>query len=178
MKKKIKKEKTLMHSISFNLNGKDVSCEVKGSTVLLDVLRNIFEIKGTKPGCREGECGACTVLMNGTPVNSCLYLAINAEGKKITTIEGLTKEDGSLDIVQHELVQNGAVQCGFCTSGMAMSIKGLMNQHEKPHRHTGKSKSPNREEIKKHLEGNLCRCTGYVKIVDAAEKLFAKEEQR
>ncbi len=166
------------HKISFKLNSKDVSCDVKASAVLMDVIRDVLELKGTKPGCREGECGACTVLINGSPINSCLFLAINAEGKKITTIEGLTKEDGSLDIVQHELVQHGAVQCGFCTSGMAMSIKGLMNQHEKSNRGAGKNKKgqPSREEIKKHLEGNLCRCTGYVKIIDATEKLFVKEK--
>ncbi len=173
MVQKIKKENGSLHKISFVLNGKKVSCEVKPSAVLLDVIRDVFELKGTKPGCNEGECGACTVLMNGAPINSCLFLAVNANGKEITTIEGLTKSDGSLDEVQHALVQNGAVQCGFCTSGMAMSIKGLMNRYENSHKTTGKAKSeiPTRDEIKKWLEGNLCRCTGYVKIIDAVEKI-------
>lgn len=174
MSKKIKKKSNSLQKISFVLNGKKVSCEVKSSAVLLDVVRDAFELKGTKPGCNEGECGACTVLINGSPINSCLFLAVNANGKEVTTIEGLTKEDGALDIVQKSLVENGAVQCGFCTSGMAMSIKGLMNQYEKSHHIPGEEKSeiPSRDEIKKWLEGNLCRCTGYVKIIDAAEKIL------
>ncbi|MCC6601441.1 MAG: 2Fe-2S iron-sulfur cluster binding domain-containing protein, partial [Crocinitomicaceae bacterium] len=122
MRKKTAKNNSF-HKISFLLNGKNVSCEVKASAVLLDIIRDRFELKGTKPGCNEGECGACTVLLNGAPVNSCLFLAVNANGKEITTIEGLTKPDGSLDEVQEALVHNGAVQCVFCTSGMAMAIK-------------------------------------------------------
>ncbi len=181
MKEQLKNNKTKMevlHEISFTLNEKKVSCKIKASTVLLDLIRDFFELKGTKPGCNEGECGACTVLVNGAPVNSCLFLAVNANGKNITTIEGLTNSDGSLHPVQESLVQHGAVQCGFCTSGMAMSIKALMNQYENSQHVPGEIRSefPTRDEIKKYLEGNLCRCTGYVKIVDAAEKLFAKED--
>lgn len=181
MKKQAKKEiKTVsaLHTVTFSLNGKPVSCEIKPSSVLLDVIRDIFNLKGTKPGCHEGECGACTVLVDDAPVNSCLFLAVNANGKKITTIEGLSKADGTLDPVQEALVQNGAVQCGFCTSGMAMSIKALVNHYENPKLIQGgmRNTSPTREEIKKWLEGNLCRCTGYVKIIDAAEKLLANEE--
>ncbi|HLG35473.1 MAG TPA: 2Fe-2S iron-sulfur cluster-binding protein, partial [Bacteroidia bacterium] len=123
MKKKVKAEKNNLHKITFTLNGKKVSCEVKAPSVLLEVIRDVFELKGTKPGCNEGECGACTVLVNDAPINSCLYLTVNADGKNITTIEGLTKDDSSLDEVQESLVQNGAVQCGFCTSGMAMMMK-------------------------------------------------------
>jgi len=164
--KKSKTKITQLHEISFTLNGKKVSCGVKPSAVLLDVIRDVFELKGTKPGCNEGECGACTVLVNDAPINSCLFLAVNVNGKNITTIEGLQKEDGSLDEVQDSLVQNGAVQCGFCTSGMAINIKSMQNKFKK-----GK-KEFSREEIKKHLEGNLCRCTGYVKIIEAAEKLL------
>lgn len=178
MKKQLKKNKTeTLHDISFTLNEKKVSCKVKSSTILLDLIRDVFELKGTKPGCHEGECGACTVLVDDAPVNSCLYLAVNANGKNITTIEGLTKSDGTLHPVQESLVHHGAVQCGFCTSGMAMSIKALMNQYENTQHVPGEIRraSPTREEIKKHLEGNLCRCTGYVKIIDAAENLFAKE---
>lgn len=181
MKKDLKKVKTkaeTFHEISFRLNEKKVSCKIKSSTILLDLTRDVFELKGTKSGCNEGECGACTVLVNDAPVNSCLFLAVNAEGKNITTIEGLTKIDGSLHPVQESLVAHGAVQCGFCTSGMAMSIKALMNQRENSYHVPGEIKYelPSRDEIKKHLEGNLCRCTGYVKIVDAAEALFKQEE--
>ena len=179
MKKTAKQNKTeILHEINFTLNGKKVSCNIKASVVLLDLIRDNFELKGTKPGCYEGECGACTVLINEAPVNSCLFLAVNANVKNITTIEGLTKKDGSLHPIQESLIEHGAVQCGFCTSGIAMSIKALMNQYENAHHVPGEIKHdlPTREEIKKHLEGNLCRCTGYVKIVEAAEKLFAKED--
>ncbi|MEI6489836.1 MAG: (2Fe-2S)-binding protein [Bacteroidota bacterium] len=175
--KKEKTKKEMMHEITFFLNEKEVTCKVKPATVLLDLIRDGFELKGTKPGCHEGECGACTVLVNDAPVNSCLFLAVNANGKRITTIEGLTNKDGSLHAVQEVLVESGAVQCGFCTSGMAMSIKAMLHQYESGHHVPGESLKnlPDREEIKKYLEGNLCRCTGYVKIIDAAEKLFAKE---
>ena len=178
MKKKAKSENNHLHKIIFTLNGKKVSCEVKPSAVLLDVIRDVFEMKGTKPGCNEGECGACTVLVNDAPVNSCLFLAINSHGKNIQTVEGLANEDGTFHAVQDALVQNGAVQCGFCTSGMAMSLKALLNKYEKSQLVSGEVKNeiPSRDEIKKWLEGNLCRCTGYVKIIDAAEKLFSKEE--
>ncbi|TAL59759.1 MAG: (2Fe-2S)-binding protein [Bacteroidetes bacterium] len=177
MKKERKKEK-ILHEISFMLNAKQVICEIESSAVLLDVIRDQFELKGTKPGCHEGECGACTVLVDDAPVNSCIFLAVNANGKNITTIEGLMKPDGTLDVVQDALVQNGAVQCGFCTSGMAMSIKALLLRYERAHHVPGEMRkdTPTRDEIKKWLEGNLCRCTGYVKIIDAAEKLFSNEE--
>lgn len=168
-----------LHDISFIINGVDVCCSIKSSTVLLDLIRDHFELKGTKPGCYEGECGACTVLVDDMPVNSCLFLAVNANGKNITTIEGLVHTDGSLHPVQESLVSSGAVQCGFCTSGMAMSIKAMVEQYERLGHVPGAAREglPDREDIKKYLEGNLCRCTGYVKIIDAAEKLFIKEEQ-
>ncbi|MCX6290264.1 MAG: (2Fe-2S)-binding protein [Bacteroidetes bacterium] len=176
--KKVKSVQYPQHEISFILNGKKVSCKTKGSAVLLDVIRDVFELKGTKPGCHEGECGACTVLVDNVPVNSCLFLAVNADGKNILTVEGLLHADGTLDPVQESLVQNGAVQCGFCSSGMAMSLKALVHQYENAHPVAGEIKKgiPSRDEIKKHLEGNLCRCTGYVKILDAAEKLFLNNE--
>ena len=175
MKKK-EKESISLHKIAFRLNGTSVSCMVKPSAVLLDVIRDVFELKGTKPGCNEGECGACTVLINDAPVNSCLFLAVNAANKEITTIEGLTSPHGKLHAVQEALVRNGAVQCGFCTSGMAMAIKGLQIHYEDLDKTNGKNKIPSRVEIKKWLEGNLCRCTGYVKIIDAAENLLERNE--
>lgn len=166
--------KHTQHHIQFKLNGNNTELAVHASDTLLTVLRDRLELKGTKPGCHEGECGACTVLIDGAPVNSCLYLAVNANGKEVTTIEGLQHADGKLDPVQESLVNNGAVQCGFCTSGMAMAIKGLVNEYEHKHQVPGtrKFENPSRDEIKKWLEGNLCRCTGYVKIIDAAETLF------
>lgn len=182
MKKQLKKgqpKEEMLHEISFFLNDKKVSCKIKASTLLLDLIRDFFGFKGTKPGCYEGECGACTVLINGSPINSCLYLAVNADGKNIMTIEGLMQQDGTLHPVQESLVESGAVQCGFCTSGMAMSIKALLNQYENAQHVPGEifAQLPDRNEIKKHLEGNLCRCTGYVKIVDAVENLFSKIDQ-
>jgi aerobic carbon-monoxide dehydrogenase small subunit len=170
---------TVLHEISFLLNDRNVSCKIRPATVLLDLIRDHFQLKGTKPGCYEGECGACTVLVNGAPVNSCLFPAVNANGKQITTIEGLVNRDGSLHPVQESLIEHGAIQCGFCTSGMAMSIKALMGQYENSHHVPGdiRTQIPSRDEIKKYLEGNLCRCTGYVKIIDAAENLFAKEDE-
>jgi carbon-monoxide dehydrogenase small subunit len=154
--------------LSFILNGKSVAAQVVPGTTLLDFIRDELGLKGTKPGCNEGECGACTVLIDGKPVNACLYFAHNAAGKEVTTIEGLGSESGALNAVQSALMAHGAVQCGFCTSGMAMNIEALHREF----RATGNP--PTREEIKKWIEGNLCRCTGYVKIIDAAESLFQK----
>lgn len=155
-------------NIHFILNGKPITCEIHPALTVLELLRETLALKGTKPGCHEGECGACTVLINGAPINSCLYLAVNIQGKDVLTIEGLMKEDGSLDPVQKAMVDHGAVQCGFCTSGMVMNIKALQD-------YANKYQSEfSREEVMKWLEGNLCRCTGYVKIIDAAESLIPK----
>lgn len=164
--------------ISFLINKKPVKIVVNASAILLDVIREELGLKGTKPGCNEGECGACTVLINGNAVNSCLYLAVNANGKEITTIEGLLKNDGTLDEVQEAMIENGAVQCGFCTSGMVLSIKALENLYNNHNNVQGAlaSGKPSRDEIKKWLEGNLCRCTGYIKIIDAAEKILMQGE--
>ncbi len=156
--------------IVFTLNGAQVSKDIKPSLLLIDLLRNELFLKGTKPGCLEGECGACTVLVDGDAINSCLYPALNINGKEVTTIEGLSKLNGEnlLDPVQEAIIKCGAVQCGFCTSGMVMSIRAFVDECKSAN-HT-----PGREEIKHSLEGNLCRCTGYTKIVDAVEWLCNK----
>lgn len=155
--------------IGFVVNGKEVEVVINSAATLLEVLRDVLELKGTKPGCNEGECGACTVLIDDKPVNSCLFFATRADGCRITTIEGLASDNGALHVVQEALIAHGAVQCGFCTSGMALNIEALQRHY----RNTGTSPTP--EEIKKWIEGNLCRCTGYVKIVDAAQSLFNKK---
>ncbi|MCC7302690.1 MAG: (2Fe-2S)-binding protein [Bacteroidia bacterium] len=171
---KVKQEESV--SLSLTVNGNRHVLKVRPAALLLDVLRDVLKLKGTKPGCHEGECGACTVLVNDIPVNSCLYLAVRAEGKKITTVEGLTGPGGALSAVQNALVEEGAVQCGFCTPGMAISMQALLNTHKSRKKSGRGTKSLSRDDIKKHFEGNLCRCTGYVKIIDAAEKLLAQSE--
>lgn len=152
-----------MSMLKFIVNGKMKEIEVDPATRLLDLLRDKFNFTGTKEGCGEGECGACTVIIDGLAVNACLVLAGQAVGKEITTIEGLNI-NGELDRLQNAFVQAGAVQCGFCTPGMIMSAKALLDKN--PH--------PTVEEIKVGMSGNLCRCTGYKKIVDAV--LYAARE--
>ncbi|MBI3142942.1 MAG: (2Fe-2S)-binding protein [Bacteroidetes bacterium] len=152
--------------VRFTLNGQDVDCTIAPMQMLLHLLRDHFLLKGTKPGCEEGECGACTILVNDMPVNACLYLAANAEGKRVWTIEGLGNGQDGLDEVQKQLVAHGAVQCGFCSPGMAMAIKGMQLFQQRT------QQVLDRAAIQKWLEGNLCRCTGYVHIVDAAERLL------
>ena len=141
----------------FTLNGEEVRVEVDPAWTLLYVLRDVLELTGTKFGCGYGECGACTVIIEGQAVNSCLLPALEAEGRSVTTIEGLAAKDGQLHPLQKAFVEHGAVQCGFCTPGMIMSAKALLD--EKQH--------PTEDEIKEGIAGNLCRCTGYVKIIDA-----------
>jgi carbon-monoxide dehydrogenase small subunit len=155
-------------NIVFRINEKQMEKEIHPSLLLIDFIRDELSLKGTKPGCLEGECGACTVLVNGNAVNSCLYLAINIHGKEVITIEGLplTDKDSVLDPVQEAMIKHGAIQCGFCTPGMVMSIKAFQKQCEE------KKVIPSSNEIKKSLEGNLCRCTGYTKIIEAVESLF------
>jgi len=145
--------------ITLNVNGKDYPLEVKPNEILLNVLRDRLGLMGTKYGCGIGECGACTVLLDGKAVLSCQTLAFTAEGKRITTIEGL-EQDGELDPLQQAFIDEGAVQCGYCTPGMILSAKALLD--EKP--------DPSTEEIKQAIRGNLCRCTGYTNIVRAIKK--------
>jgi aerobic carbon-monoxide dehydrogenase small subunit len=131
----------------------------RSSVTLLDVLRQDLNLKGTKRGCNQGHCGASTVILDGKAVNACLVLAVQADGKKITTIEGLSS-GGKLHPLQEAFVEEGAVQCGFCTPGMILSAKSLLDDKS----------NPSEEEIREALSGNLCRCTGYVKIVKAVRK--------
>ena len=114
--------------ITFKINGKTITHNVKSSLLLIDLIRDIMKLKGTKPGCLEGECGACSVIIDGKAINSCMYLAINAHGKEIITIEGLRNKDNTLDDVQEKMLEHGAVQCGFCTSGMVMTTKAYSDK--------------------------------------------------
>ena len=142
--------------LSMTVKGDPVDAAVAPSATLLEVLRDQLGLYGVKEGCSEGVCGACTVLMDGRPVRSCITLALEAEGASITTIEGVT-QDGTLDPVQEAFIANGAVQCGFCTPGMVLSAVWLLETRPKP----------SREEIRTGIAGNLCRCSGYRKIIDA-----------
>ena len=150
----------MKRSISFTLNGRGISAEVESNMMLLQVLRDIFQLTGAKEGCGKGECGACTVLIDGISVNSCIYPAFEVEGKSVTTMEGLVGEGNKLHPIQEAFVENGAVQCGFCTPGMILSAKALLDENPQP----------DEEEIREGIAGNLCRCTGYVQIIDSIRK--------
>ncbi len=150
-------------TIGFTINGRREKVEIPTSLLLIDLLRDVLKLKGTKPGCREGECGACTLLIDGKAINSCLYPAVNIDGKNITTIEGLSSPVNPLHPAQQKMIEHGAIQCGFCSCGIVMTAIALGDECKDA------GLRPNRDEIKKGLEGHLCRCTGYVKIVDAVE---------
>jgi aerobic-type carbon monoxide dehydrogenase small subunit (CoxS/CutS family) len=152
--------------LSFTLNGKAVNVAVDPSTLLVDLLRESFGLTGTKVGCREGECGACTVLVDGQAYNSCLMPVLKVQGREVTTIEGLQKPDGSLDPLQEAFMDAGAAQCGFCTPGMIMNAKALLSSNPNPDEH----------EIRKALSGVLCRCTGYRKIVEAVKNVASAKQ--
>jgi aerobic carbon-monoxide dehydrogenase small subunit len=157
-------------TVSFVLNGFEVTAEVKGSMRLLDLLRGPLGMTGTKGGCGEGECGACTVIVDGLAVNSCLYPAAEIDGKNVITIEGLRTSDNTLSVIQQAFVDAAGIQCGFCTPGMIMSAKALLDDNP----------DPTDGDICDALAGNLCRCTGYVQIIDsvrlAAERLKKNHE--
>jgi carbon-monoxide dehydrogenase small subunit len=144
-------------SITLQINGEEKRIETDPCRRLLDVLRDDFDLCGTKEGCGLGECGACTVLLDGEPVNSCLVLVGAVDGRAIVTIEGLGGLDGALHPVQKAFVEAGAVQCGFCTPGLVMNASAFVEKHD--------FAPP--EAIRKHIAGNLCRCTGYTKIIEA-----------
>jgi len=148
-----------MRTLKFILNGDPTEIGVKDGETLLEVLRNRLGLTGTKQGCDQGECGSCTVLIDGQPVLSCLILAIRVENRQVTTIEGLA-EGGKLHPVQVAFHEGGAIQCGFCTPGMVLTAKALLDRN--PY--------PTRNEIRTALSGNICRCTGYTKIVEAVER--------
>jgi carbon-monoxide dehydrogenase small subunit len=150
--------------VNFELNGADVYVEAPATMTLLDMLRVELGVKSVKKGCEQGECGACTVLLDGSPVTSCLILAPQVEGRRVCTIEGLV-DNPLLKELREAFMENGAVQCGFCTPGMLLSAYALLRDN----RH------PSEEEVKTAIEGNICRCTGYVAIIeailDAAERI-------
>ena len=155
----------MKHKIILRVNGKTHELSVKAHWTLLDVLRNELKLKGTKKGCETGECGMCTIILDGKAVNSCLILAMQAEGKDIVTIEGLT-DSGALNPIQEAFIDSGAVACGYCTPGLIMSAKALLD--ERP--------NPSEEDVREAIAGNLCRCLGYTKNVRAI--LLASERMR
>ncbi len=147
-----------MHTINININGHKESLEVSSNLTLLHMIREELALTGTKNGCEAGECGACTVIVNDEPVNSCMVLAIECDGADILTIEGLTAS-GELNKLQKSFMKLNAIQCGFCTPGMLLSAYALLQRHP----------NPTKSEIKEALVGNLCRCTGYERIIQAVQ---------
>lgn len=161
----------MKQSIILRINGFEEEVVIEPWWTLSRVLREELGFIGTKEGCSNGDCGSCTVLIDGEAVKSCLYLAMKARGKEIETIEGLHGEDGELHILQDSFIEKFAVQCGYCTPGMIMSSKAMLD----------KNPNPTEEEVRAGLSGNICRCTGYTKIVDAvmdaADKMKKEQEQ-
>lgn len=155
-----------MSTITLTINEQEYTVEIDGNMRLLDLLRDKLGLVGTMEGCGEGECGACTVIMDGETVNSCLVMAFQANGAHITTIEGL-EVNGKLHPVQQAFMDEGAVQCGFCIPGMVLSTKAVID----------KNPNPTREEFREGISGNLCRCTGYNKALDAGEKALKYIEE-
>ncbi|HEX9909383.1 MAG TPA: (2Fe-2S)-binding protein [Desulfatiglandales bacterium] len=153
----------MKYPLTLKVNGEVYDLEVPANRTLLDVIREECGLKGTKQGCGNGECGACTVLLEGEPVNACLILAMQADGKSVVTIEALSK-DGGIHPIQEAFINHGAIQCGFCTPGMILSVKALLDRNPEPQE----------VEIREALAGNFCRCTGYQKIVEAVQSLAGK----
>jgi carbon-monoxide dehydrogenase small subunit len=152
------------HRITLTINGETELVDVPSNLTLLQMLREKLALTGTKNGCAAGECGACTVMLNGEPVNSCMVLAVECDGASIVTVEGLA-DDGRLDPVQEAIVEQGGVQCGFCTPGILISARALLNRN--PH--------PGDAEIREALVGNLCRCTGYLRIIEAVKSAGSQD---
>jgi carbon-monoxide dehydrogenase small subunit len=143
--------------IQLKVNGLAYKKEVEPRRTLLELIREDLELTGAKEGCGLGECGTCTVLLDGKPIKSCITLAVQANGREVTTIEGIESPDGALHPIQQAFIDHGAIQCGFCTPGMVLSAKALLDENPKP----------TEMEVKQAIAGNLCRCTGYQKIVEA-----------
>jgi len=152
--------------INCQVNGENTCRQVDPTMTLLQFLNTELKLFGTKEGCGEGECGACTVIMDGRPVNSCLILAIEAEGSVITTVEGLA-QGREISILQQEFINHDALQCGFCTPGMLMSARALLDREC----------NPNEEQIREALAGNICRCTGYIPIIEAVKATAERERK-
>ena len=153
--------------LEFELNGNRVEASVNPWDRLIDLIRGPLGLTGTKEGCGEGECGACTVIVDGLAVNSCLFPAPEVDGKRVTTIEGLQSGDGELSPLQQAFVDGGGIQCGFCTPGMILSATALL----------GRNPDPSEAEVREALVGNLCRCTGYVQIFEAIKSAAASMRQ-
>jgi len=159
----------MKQTIGFRVNGDPVTVEVHPHWTLLRVLREELELTGVKQGCGEGECGACTVLVDGNPINSCIYPILEVEGKEVLTIEGLSAKDNTLHPIQQAFLEKAGVQCGFCTPGMILSAKALLDQNPRP----------TEAQIRHAIAGNMCRCTGYVQIVESvqyAAEIMAKKD--
>ncbi len=152
------------HRITLTVNGVMELVDVPSNMTLLQMLREKLGLTGTKNGCASGECGACTVMLNGEPVNSCMVLAVECDGADVVTVEGLAK-NGQLDPLQEAMIETGGVQCGFCTPGILISSRALLNRKPKP----------TEFEIREAISGNLCRCTGYNRIVEAVKKVAGTE---
>jgi carbon-monoxide dehydrogenase small subunit len=153
------------HKINVKINGGLEQVEVPSNMTLLSMLREKLAITGTKNGCAAGECGACTILMNGEPVNSCMVLAVEADGAELITVEGLAHE-GELEVIQQTIIDKGGVQCGFCTPGVLISAKALLMRNP----------NPSETDIREALVGNLCRCTGYVRIIEAVQAAAGQQK--
>jgi aerobic carbon-monoxide dehydrogenase small subunit len=155
-----------IHRINLTINASVEQVDVPSNLTLLQMLREKLAMTGTKNGCMAGECGACTVLLNGEPVNSCMVLAVECDGAEVVTVEGLVK-DGVLDPIQETIIDQGGVQCGFCTPGILISARALLNR--KP--------DPSEADIREALVGNLCRCTGYLRIIEAVQEASERQLQ-
>ncbi|MFC1495389.1 (2Fe-2S)-binding protein [Thermodesulfobacteriota bacterium] len=158
----------MKHLITLKVNGDTYTVAAESSRTLNEVLREDLGLTGTKLGCSDGDCGACTVLVDGQSVSSCLTLAVSVEGKDITTVEGLALSGEELHPIQEAFIEKGAIQCGFCTAGMEMSALNLLS----------KNSSPTEKEIRTAISGNLCRCTGYYKIVEAIDRAAEKMNEK
>lgn len=156
----------MLQTIEMTVNGGVVKAKVSSHMRLLDFLREELDLTGAKEGCGKGECGACTILVDGEPVNSCLMLAVEANGREVLTVEGLNEGD-LLDPIQQSIVDNSALQCGYCTPGIVMSAKGLLLRNP----------SPTRDEVVEAVSGNLCRCTGYARVIDAIMEAASSKSQ-